>query len=132
MASESASFDQLLTTPFVSAAASTLLKHLAHWDSWAEYCDAPSLSDRTEDRRASTLAEFVVELAAGGRRRDNSKPVSCVGIIPALTFVPAQRGCTCLAVALGSSLVVAFRSNPDIVWDRKECLPLPLLVVVAM
>ena len=123
--------DKLLVAPISSSSAGTIAKHLGFWDSWKEYAQDPTLSSVPAEQRALVLSEFLCELSAGGRRKDKKKTVSCSSMISALVFISSKSGCDSLGDTLLNPLIVAFKTNPDLIWDRKECLPLPLAAVVA-
>ena len=123
--------DRLLAAPITASSAGTLSKHLGFWDTWKEFASDPSLSSLPSGKRALFLAEFLCELSAGGRRKTAKKTVSCSSMISALVYVASKSGCDALVETLNNPLVIAFKTNPDLVWDRKECLPLPLAVVAA-
>ena len=101
-------------------------------ESWVEHAEEPSLASLSVDARVATIAELLFEFTAGGRRRDASKQASCTGLLSALTYISSKGGCATLQKTIEHSLVASLHTNPELVWERRECLPLPFAAIARL
>lgn len=133
-----ASQEQHLAVLFSSRQAGTLRRRFGGWMSWRAFALAASISMSTPSEQAAMdFVAGLVEGVRGDRGSTRTRSSGASSTVSAMRFVASLLRLTEMAQALSSPVILAWlqhnaRSSRAQLLGRREALPLPLSVVMAL